>query len=915
MSSRTVVVAPPTRVARGVRAILRDWSALGWLNEFCWVEVTDERPGILVGADVVGAGGVRRRNLKSVLADVPGLTAVELVVLTCLGEDDPRAVPVSAAEDLRGQLHGGLAAISATHFVAVRHGRGGWRPDVAWVGWRSLVVAPEDSWSPAEGVAPIVVDPAAPLDPVAEAEYASHVAACLAATGGLWTGAEADGSWIRTGVGGTDDVVLLRSFVRRLDASAAETAIRTRLMDLTRGVPAPLNGRRELVVVRDAGEAVRATVDQLETKYADLLRTHREELPPDVVESANWRQLLLEFLRFLRDMLFSAPVRWLATAKDVAARHAAAAAEQIVFGGADTSYVLEVAGVTSSGRRVVDLERLSRGAERIAEDVARSSNHQDYVGLTYPETAPFWKDVAQVGFGLVDGSQRVDEVRLPKAGTTIGVVPRPSAVAPQPSAVFELPAAVAAEIGTRTVAAADVQQQRRVLAVLEHDVHRPGRTNSSVKANQALRDLRAWTAGLGDVYMCRIGNILDRSIDASVRDIADIAGRFRELLAASNTEVDADSIRSTQRWVRRMLAFLVVALLVLVEAWRRDYVPAAAFVAILLLLPGLVILACARRFLRARQEEFAAYFRRRKLVNEYEVLRRNLLFAAMDLRRFVVMYRQYLTWADVLGSFLAHPYGRLREQAGEQRTPIGPLPRAVRVGRLTPEDDKVARACLSLRDTVHQVGWLHPLWERAVDSGLPHAAHVLGLRTIDREGLWSDPATPGDSPLEQLALRWATDGVDPSTGDEMWRQAVRRLGELPDESGRDLGTVVEFGRRPSAAGRQEVAGFIDALRDEADRSSVFDPGILTGPARADDLNLVERWFAVPPHGVPASATLDRVQLVIQVSPAVDADLVCLLGVDGRPGPAGTPPERIDLGHPDDVDLRRPRGTPPSVVDL
>jgi hypothetical protein len=117
---------------------------------------------------------------------------------------------------------------------------------------------------------------------------------------------------------------------------------------------------------------------------------------------------------------------------------------------------------------------------------------------------------------------------------------------------------------------------------------------------------------------------------------------------------------------------------------------------------------------------------------------------------------------------------------------------------------------------------------------------------------------------------------------------------------------------------------------------VFDPGVLTGPARGLDLGVVRSSRLHSWEEKRTGESLDRFEVLVQYSAAIEADLLCLMddgvgldgddgvGLDGRgpdgnggdgsgpaggvPGgsaPDGGGPERLRL-PPDSVSVR---GTP------
>jgi hypothetical protein len=322
------------------------------------------------------------------------------------------------------------------------------------------------------------------------------------------------------------------------------------------------------------------------------------------------------------------------------------------------------------------------------------------------------------------------------------------------------------------VAASDVSRQRQVrerLELLSQDADQGLR----VAAGRSLQAMRRWQAGLGDVYLCGIGERIDAAVRGAIVDIDRLARRIRALSAFDPEPAVEERARKNRRGVRMVLGLAAIAVVVLGVMSVLHLISWTIFAVTAVILVLGILGALFERFYRSRQEEFAQLHRLQQLEGELPVLRRNLVWAAVDLQRFLVMYRQYLAWAGILGAFLAHPHGRSSGCHGEAPPLIGPLPRAVQVGRAVCVEERVRKVSMALQPTVYGVGWLDGLWQEALTAGLERAADRLESRKTTIEELWFDTANLEGSPLTEVAGLWAGEGVESSAGEQAWHAAPR----------------------------------------------------------------------------------------------------------------------------------------------
>ncbi|MCW2606713.1 MAG: hypothetical protein JWO60_1406 [Frankiales bacterium] len=899
-----VVLAPPGSVPAAVRDVLRDWVALGLVQPLLWVDAVDVDPGAALSS-VVGThllpDDAPRVRLQDHLANERALQVLRLVALGSVGAETT-LVPASLAGHLNTQLSAAAPGrLVALQCVLTRQGAGGWEPDLAVPGWRTLVVAPEDSWSPGRTTTEFAVDSN-------DAEFVSHAAAGLASVAGLWTGVGQgpfDGGSPDSG-----EPQVVRAFLRRLDTAALTSRLRRALTDVSGGLPLPQSSSGRIEAMQDPQAGVAQVASALVAQHPALFEV--AWLQPEQVRKKRitaWEAVTL-FFAFLWSAVRGAPAALVERVQDRGAVLVARRVQNALFGG-DSRYEVVMRGLNASGQTagVRDLGAAADDVrDRLATVVPTESTTSDLSG--------FWSDVAAGALSLADGGEHGSTVGPLTVGGNPRVVRDTAHVAPAPTDAFELPPAVGARLGSPSVSPYDQRVQQQAAETL----------SQVAPSDPANEDLARWRQRTAASYT----GLLGARLSADVEHRRQALGSLLDQLRADGGGVDESEVARPLRAARRILLRTVVGLVViaaltyLVQRLELLTTLVLTVAAVVLVLGWLVSQVLA--LLAEQRKVFALLNAQERRDEALEVAGRNVPIAATALNVSTTLYQQYLAWAPVLGRFLREPFGPVPEPAPATRL-HGTLPRAVGFGVADTDDERLAAVAHDLGSVVFDRGWLQPLWE-AFLAEAPRLLGPSGLALRDEPRLlYQDAARDEGSLLRRWSAAVVEQGVPAGAGDALWRRARAALvGRGTALLSEDLLTHVEVqaqqahGITAPVTGRQFFTELTDALAD-ADRH-YLSPRSFTDLALTQDRHRVAATVAlgrseVASLGTSGSASsirwvepeeqadggLDQFLVVLQTTSAVPGSLLTLAerpqpappagsGRAGTPGPfggAGAPP--------------------------
>jgi hypothetical protein len=907
MTALVIVLAAPCTVTSSVRDVLRDWVALGLVQPFVWVDAADVPHGGAL-SDVVAthvqATGAPRVLLQSHLADQRNLELVRLVSLGAIGE--PTAiVHADAARALEAPLKALLPGRVVTlQCLLPEQGAGGWRDDVEIPGWQTIVLAPEDCWSPS------------PQQPSTEfsvggdrTQFISHAAAGLAAVAAIWTGL-ADGPF-DTDRANAEKVVGARAFLRRLDSSQVTARLRSELMDVTRGLPRPQSRDGRCEHLQEPAAAVGQIVGAIRERHAPLFALSLEEPAGSRKEKISAWQAVKEFCAFVGGVLSRAPGALVQRAVHGGATGVARRVQNALYGGMDSQYEVVTRGVNAKGlpAGVSDVATVATAVQsRIATVIPGEQ--------TTPDLSDLWVSVVYGGLTLADGGERIPGIGPILIGGKPGVVRDTDLIAPAPDDKFVLGSVVSPHVGMTSVSPYDIRQHQQVAQTLA------GAPPNDHEAQSVKERFDAWRTRMASSYTGELGRQLGDVVQARTTVLARL---LEQLRADQGDQLDRSKVEEESRSARRVVMRFLFGVLTLVAV----VVIVAVLHVIGILLLALLALAAligwlaahVMALLRHQQRIFALINAQLQAEEALAVAARNLPRVANALFVATTMYEQYLQWAPVLGRFLHQPFGPLREvepPAGLH----GLLPRAVGFGIVEPDPDKIAAVAYEIGSTIYDRGWLSPLWQALFDDA-GHRLGPVGLPLRKEPGLlWGDNARGPDSLLRQWSTLVAEEGVKEGAGDALWakaRSAVMSRGAFNLTS--QLLTTVDVQAQSlhEANGRLSGTEFFTVLTDAL--GDVFhhylQPSLFTPQALANELHRVVRTVALGRQEVarmgsvpsapditwiaPAesdAATLDQFLVVVQMTTPARADAFTLRGPAGRmppPPPPSSGAELPDLG--------------------
>jgi len=180
----TVLVAPHAQTDEIV-AVLADYSAVGLLAAFAWVDAADVG-GVATPATVVRDGRSEPVVLQRLLT-TERYDRIRVAVLVPTGLPPADRVPLVSEQTVEQIVRSSSmgARISLLRVLLTQGDTAPMTPDPTLVleGWHNLLVAPEDSAGPGLGAVPW-----GPMtDPLDSAQYTAPVIAGIA---GLWAGLE-----------------------------------------------------------------------------------------------------------------------------------------------------------------------------------------------------------------------------------------------------------------------------------------------------------------------------------------------------------------------------------------------------------------------------------------------------------------------------------------------------------------------------------------------------------------------------------------------------------------------------------------------------------------------------------------------------------------------------------------------------
>lgn len=859
MRHRSVLIAPPS--LRPVLDALVDLSAARTIDGFTWIEVSsdpDTAPDREDPRALHVTEGTSRPTTFAAATNRRGLALVRMVVLVPVGHPAEDAL-TSTAENFYQSLDVMAGAEKTYTRVLIPWSSDALPAELGRAGWHDVMLSPESTAEPGFSAVPWWSRPET---------IAGAAAVGVAVQSGIVRGVEAapsDGKHQDI----STDVQLVRTFVRRIDPSDVESAIRSQVLWLGDQVPPPTREVGSPVAPYPSPEnKVRDAAQIWAQRHGGSVRRPAPELPASEGKTVGLLAAVGLFFSFLLRAVTGAPEAWLRKVLHSARASFAAGSTALIFGRASMSVI--VGGVAPDGS-TADWRTIRNAAREAARDASQESGELRGQPVRRDFSA-LWADLLQGGRALLDGSL-CSNLGIDSAA---GYIPQRSLVAPPRDGDGSY--VVTEALGTlpaRTVLHAwDHLEIARVL----HELNQAATAENSHAqvARRHLAGIRAWQERTGRSFVSRVGAQLSSWFDGARADISATVHALEQLL---ETETD-EALGRTQRKLAqtlRGLVLLTVGVVAVLAVLGALNVLSALVVTIAI---GAVLVASLITsfvtFLRRQREVFQLIHLREAQEARVPVLRERLRMATEDLEALAEAYGEFDRWAMLLTLFLYKPFG---EEAAEQSTSVieRNLPDGMQAPRVGVDQGRTDDAAAQLRSSLFTVGWLTTAFER-FEAHIPDALtseQRVRIRQGNARPLVQLLSTRGGegTELANWAEFTAVHGVRSDHGDQLWS---RCLGHLSASKLLDLRILPD-----SDSG--EVAGTVDALQEElrsARAVSVVEEVLQLG-ARTYENRMVDpaySWLEEVSDGLGSTAVL-----VQSTRPIAQENFVYPHGYPNHPG--------------------------------
>lgn len=770
-----VVIAPATSVTGEVHECLRSWSAAGLLERFCiWQIPVDAQPEDARCVVRIDNGVDHLGTLPEALQDTP---SDQVILLGFYATDDSEAFdPRFSARVSECMQHAAnVLAYDKTRPVEcamiVAPGRIS-QPvpvDVFCGSW-NLYVAPEDRSTPR----------AANQLPDSDGFLPRHAAHALATVADLWVDASTGSSGVLEAVANEDvyaidppAVRLVRCFSRMADYGYMADHVAAGVFQAGDewSNPDPDHFDRVSEPARLVKQAVREFME-IHGETIGLTRFEPLKLPPEK------RPSLLEALRELIGMMM-ARIRRIPS--DLADATLGSAHDRLAdridrLRGPDAPRTLRWRERPEAERNLTDI------ADQLVNPFPTPDGPTDAV----------WRDLRQLAFALVDGSDLpdgMDASSYSRSGKQ-ALVTKPAALVPDPQ---EKPP------DRLTDRACDPRQHDPRLS------DDPGEGDPGANTGETV--MKDWVEGRRPTLLWAVGYEIASALKAAGTAAAELDAEADATLAAKDGKdageaeddeqaegADDDaSAGSTppkeHRWRRLRNALLIniaIAIFASLLIWTRlDPVPALAAQLIVVLAWTFGFMSLALRFVRLERSILRA-----EVESQLEVantaMRRAL--CAGDEPRLERRYAEYLDWAEIIGwmvhqPWVGEPIGRV-EVLGA--IPRSTLPAAFRVGVAKIPEPTLEKLCGQARAKVFQTRWLTAQYRAVADEAMARLALTY---SYSGAGGAPDPDADdrddSDSPRRQLLAAIRRGDGRSLRDNEMTSQVLRFIDRLPLDSAAD----------------------------------------------------------------------------------------------------------------------------------
>lgn len=849
MTSTSVLLSESGPVD-AIVGLLTDWSAAGLLAPFVVVNAADVREGPIPALRVhrgVAHGGF----LQGFLAD-SGDSLIRLCSLVPAfsldGAVAPSLLPSAEPGLLRAVQNMRNVPTTQVRCIVARGGGNDVPIELARLGWHNIIVSPEESSGPRQGVVPL----AESLDALAMAQPA---AAAVAALAGLWSGVAA---------GPLDDQMpsasghpkLMRAQARWLDASALEAHLRERTLE-TAANPLP-QGISQVAYIDDAEVAAVDMARVVTSRHKGAFKSGRQAAEEGAVQDIGAWAAFKMFFGFLASSLRSAPGEWFRRVMDGVSSQVADRFQRSLFGSGDSRYRVVVG---TSWRRMswADVTELTTGMEQELQGEFGARRHE-----AAPDFSPVWRDYVDGALTLLDAGDRGTPPIT--VGSGLGVLREARLAVPPADEDFrDVPGDVRVATGVAEVEPFNWRDQEILQAALVE----AGEEKAS--SSTAADELRAWRASVRPTYVAQVGAELGGWIAGLVAEVGSLTAEITNAATPPGREELLAQVRRTASRVRWLF---IIALLLLVGGALLGALSVVSWAIAGAIMGGIVVswlISSIVVFTRGQQALFAEINRRRVLVSKAEANVANWQAATRDLKRGIQGYEQFLQWSRALRAVVNEPFGHTVTAQPLRAAGLEGLPQNVRWGRGVADEDRVRSVLVALRQRLYRIGWLGPVWDAVLADAPGRLGPEAARLAEDPRRLFNERAGVSESLLDPWVTSLST-GVGREAGDAAWA-ALRADGRA--EVWRSAATVSSLGAN------QGVDAFLNDLGAE-NGGPPFDSRLLNDVARSHNAQRVDGQPWVSRFEGEAALGVVRVEL----SPAIDPTWLSIQkpGIDDGDGP-------------------------------